>query len=48
MVVKKEGNKYVVRSKAGKKLGEHTTRAAAERQLRAVEASKARRKKKSG
>jgi hypothetical protein len=46
MVIKKEGKKHVVRSKAGKLLGKHTTRAAAVKQLAAIEASKARRKKK--
>lgn len=44
MVVRKEGRKFVVRSKDGKKLGEHDTREAANRQLAAVEASKQRRK----
>jgi len=46
MVVRKEGSKFVVRSKAGKKLGTHTTKKAANRQLGAIEASKARRGKK--
>ena len=41
-VVKKEGSKYVVRSKDGKKLGEHNTEVAANKQLRAIEASKKR------
>lgn len=40
MIIKKKG-KYIVTSKAGKKLGEHDSRMAALRQLRAIEASKA-------
>lgn len=39
-VVKKEGSKYVVRSKDGKKLGEHDSEEDANKQLRAIEASK--------
>lgn len=46
MVIKKEGKQFVVRSKAGKLLGKHKTRAAAVKQLGAIEASKARAKKK--
>lgn len=46
MSIVKRGNKYVVVSRSGGKLGEHRTRKAAERQLAAVEASKHRRKKK--
>ncbi len=46
MAVRKRGNKFVVTDSSGKKvLGTHTTRAAANRQLRAIEASKARRRK---
>lgn len=46
MAVRKRGNKFVVTNKAGTKvLGTHNTRAAANRQLRAIEASKARRRK---
>jgi hypothetical protein len=44
MTIKKEGSKHVVRSKAGKKLGAHSTRKKAARQLRAIEANKKRRK----
>lgn len=40
--IEKRGSVYVVLSKEGKVLGEHETQEAAERQLRAVEASKAR------
>ena len=46
MVVRKEGKKFVVRSKGGRKLGSHTTRQSANKQLAAIEASKARRGKK--
>ncbi len=47
MSVKKRGNKWVVTDKTGKKvLGEHPTKDAADRQLRAVEASKAKKKRK--
>lgn len=44
MVIKKEGSRWVVRSKKGRKLGSHGTKKEALAQLRAVEASKARRK----
>jgi hypothetical protein len=44
MVIKKEGRKWVVRSRKGKLLGRHSSKAEALAQLRAVEASKARRK----
>lgn len=44
MVIKKEGSRWVVRSKKGRKLGSHRTKKEALAQLRAVEASKARRK----
>lgn len=46
MVVRKEGKKYVVRSKSGKKLGTHSSKGKAMEQLAAIEASKARRGKK--
>ena len=46
MAIKKRGNEWVVTSKDGKKvLGRHKTRAAALKQLAAVEASKKRRGK---
>lgn len=38
--ISKRGSKYVVLSRHGKVLGTHSTRAAATRQLRAIEASK--------
>jgi phage-related protein (TIGR01555 family) len=38
--IRKVGIKFVVFSKDGKKLGEHDTKAAAEKQLRAIEANK--------
>ncbi len=44
-MIRKEGKKYVVRSMAGKKLGTHSTKASADRQLRAIEANKHRRGK---
>lgn len=44
-MIRKEGNKWVVRSKSGKKLGSHATKAAADRQLRAIEAAKHKRKR---
>lgn len=37
MTIKKEGNKYVVRSEKGKNLGKSTTRAGAEKRLQQVE-----------
>lgn len=47
MSVRKEGDKWVVTDKSGKKvLGRHDSRRAALEQLRAIEASKARRGKK--
>lgn len=47
MTVRKRGSKFIVVDSSGKKLlGTHTTRAAANRQLRAVEASKTKEKKK--
>ncbi len=46
MVVRKEGSKFVVRSKGGRKLGTHTSKKAANKQLAAIEISKARRGKK--
>lgn len=46
MSVRKRGSKFVVTNKAGTRvLGTHKTRAAAVRQLRAVEAAKHRRGK---
>ena len=36
-VIKKEGNKYVIYSKTGKKLGEYTSKKAAEKRLRQIE-----------
>lgn len=45
-MIKKQGSKYVVKSSGGRTLGTHQTRKEALAQLRAVEASKARRKKK--
>lgn len=45
MVVRKQGNKFVLKSKDGKTLGTHGSRAAAERQERAIHISKAKRKK---
>lgn len=45
MVIRKEGGKYVVRShKTGRKLGTHSSKKKAESQLRAIEASKKRKK----
>jgi len=45
MVVRKEGNKWCVYDSTGKKkLGCHATKKEANEQLRAIEASKARRK----
>lgn len=44
-MIRKSGSKYKVVSKSGRTLGTHTTRKAALKQLGAVEASKARRKK---
>lgn len=43
-MIVKEGTQYVVKSKSGKVLGKHKTKAEAEKQLRAVEAAKAKRK----
>jgi len=46
MVIEKQGGKYVLRSKkTGKLLGKHETKAAAQKQERAVQASKHRRGK---
>ena len=45
-MIRKVGSKFVVYPKAGgERLGTHSTKAAAERQLRAIEASKARKGK---
>lgn len=46
MTVKKEGSRYVVRSKGGKKLGTHSTKSDALKQLRAIEISKHRKSRK--
>lgn len=44
-MIRKEGSKHVLRTKEGSRvLGRHDTRKEAERQERAVQASKARRK----
>jgi hypothetical protein len=44
-VIRKRGKKYVLVSKStGKTLGTHSTRAGAERQERAIQANKRRRK----
>lgn len=44
-MIRKRGGKYVVLDKAGKKkLGEHKTKAAAQRQLAAIEIAKKKRK----
>ena len=46
MVIEKQGSQYVLRSKTtGKVLGKHKTKAAAEKQERAVQAAKHRRGK---
>ena len=46
-MIKKKGSKYVVKNKKGTKtLGTHETKKAAKEQLQAIEASKAKRKKK--
>ena len=39
-MITKEGNKYVVRSKSGKKLGVHVSRKQAMKQLWAIEINK--------
>lgn len=44
-MIRKEGKRYVVRSKAGRRLGSHATRRGAQSQLAAVEISKRRRGK---
>lgn len=44
-MIKKKGSRYVVTSKAGKQLSKPTTKKKAAKQLRAIEASKARRSK---
>jgi len=36
-MIRKEGNKYIVRSESGEKLGEEKTKAAAEKRLREIE-----------
>jgi len=40
MVIRKEGKKFVVRSKRGKKLGTHSSKRSARKQLIAIEISK--------
>ena len=45
-MISKKGSKWIVTSKSGKKLGEHATKAEAQKQLAAVEISKAKAKKK--
>lgn len=45
MTIERIKGSFVVKSKSGKTLGKHKTRGAAVKQLGAVEASKARRKK---
>lgn len=42
-MIRKRGSKYVVLSKKGKVLGTHPSKAQAQKQLAAIEASKARR-----
>ena len=45
-MIRKVGNKWVLYQKSGgKRLGTHSTKAGAERQERAIQASKARKKK---
>jgi hypothetical protein len=39
-MIRKQGNKWLVLSKSGKKLGSHSTEKKAKAQLRAVEANK--------
>lgn len=46
MTIRKSGSGYTVKSKSGKTLGKHRTKAKAKKQLAAIEASKRRRKKK--
>lgn len=47
-MIKKKGSKYVVTSESGRVLGTHDTREAAQRQLTAIEISKANKRKKRG
>jgi hypothetical protein len=45
-VIKKQGSKYVLKTKDGKRtLGTHNTKAAAEKQEQAINISKAKKKK---
>lgn len=44
-MIRKENTKWVVRSKTGRKLGTHQTKKEALKQLRAIEASKHRKKR---
>jgi hypothetical protein len=43
VTIRKEGSRWVVRSKSGKLLGKHDSKEKAEKQLRAVERNKRRR-----
>lgn len=43
MVIARKGSKFEVQSESGRRLGTHSSRAAAVDQLQAIEASKARR-----
>jgi len=43
-MIKKQGSKYIVTSKNGKKLGEHKTESEAKKQLAAIEISKKKKK----
>jgi len=45
-MIKKKGSKYIVTSESGKVLGTHDTKEKAQKQLAAVEISKAKKKKK--
>lgn len=36
-MIKKEGNKYIIKSKSGKKLGEEKTKKEAEQRLKQIE-----------
>jgi hypothetical protein len=44
MTIRRRGNKHVLVSSSGKRLGTHKTKKAAQRQERAIKASKASRK----
>jgi hypothetical protein len=45
VTVRKEGNKYVLKSSSGRTLGTHRSKKAAQKQERAIKASQARRNK---